>query len=245
MSQLADVIPCLVVKEVGEGIGELAFAVQGKADAGNQRQAVHPGHRGVDRHRHQRHYVGAAGVAADVMGFGVRGNQFLRRREYALVAHQRHRVVFAGVGSGDVVHPGGGHGGGHLPGVAGYDAVDAEALVVAQQHRDFVVILRRVQGNQAVALGVVHVDDVKGEALAQAGQHQPGAVHRVGETQEQGQVVGAGAAFVGGQHHKGFGGAHRVGFHRVVVELDFGHRRAGAADVAGRGVHQQILAGAI
>ena len=177
--------------------------------------------------------------------FGVGRNQLFRRREHALVPHQGHRVVLAGVGAGDVVHPRGRNRRRHLPGVARNDAVDAEALIVAQQHRNLVVVFRGVQRNDAVAFGVVHIDDVEGEPVAQAGQHQAGAIHRVGKPQEQGQVVGAGAALVGGQHHKGLRRAHRVGLHRVVVELDFGHRRPGAANVAGRGVHQQILAGPV
>ena len=129
--------------------------------------------------------------------------------------------------------------------MAGDDAVDTESLVVPEQYGDLVVVFRGVEGYQAVAAGIVHVDNVEGEAVDQPGQHESGAVHRVGEAQEQGQVVGAGSALVGGQHHKRFGGTHPVGRYRVVVPFDFGNRRTGAPDVARRRVGQQVLAGPI
>ena len=189
--------------------------------------------------------MGTPGIAANVVGLGVGGSQFLRGRENALIPHYGHRVIFAGVAAGNVMQAGGGNGRRRLPGVAGDDGVNAEALVVPQQHRQLVVILRGVQGNQAVALGVVHIDDIKGKALAEPGQHQPAAIHRVGKTQEHGQVIGPGAALVRRQHHKGLGRAQRIGLYRVMVKLHLGHGRAGPPDVAGGGVGQQILAGPV
>ena len=108
-----------------------------------------------------------------------------------------------------------------------------------------VVVLGGVQLDEAVAAGVVHVDDVEGEPLDHVGQHKPCAIHGVGKAQEHGQVVGAGAALVGSQHHKGLGGPDPVGLYRVVVELDLGHRRTGSTDVSRRSVHQQVLTCAV
>ena len=73
-----------------------------------------------------------------------------------------------------------------LPGVPGHDVVDAETLVVPQQYRDFVVVFGGVEGNNAVTLGIVHVDDIESEAISDARQHQAGAVHWIGKTQEHG-----------------------------------------------------------
>ena len=189
--------------------------------------------------------MGAAGVAADVVGLGVGRGQLFRGGEDALVTHHGHRVVLAGVAAGDVVETGGGDGGSGLAGVAGDYGVDTEALVVPQQDGQAVVVFGRVEGDDAVALGVVHVDDVEGEAFAEAGEHQAGAVHGVGKAEEHGQVVSAGAALVGGQDKEGLGGAHRVGLYRVVVKFNLSYGGAGAADVAGGGIGQQVLAGAV
>src|SRR3546814_13317977 len=89
--------------------------------------------------------------------------------------------------------------------------------------RSSIAVLRRVQFEDAVAVGVVHVDDVEAEALDHLRQHQAGAVHRIGEGEVEGQDVGAGPAFVGGQDHEGFG---RPVAGEPLVELDLGQRRA-------------------
>ena len=72
---------------------------------------------------------------------------------------------------------------------------------------------------RAVAAGVVHVDDAEAEALDHLRQHQAGAIHRVGEGEEQRQVVGAGPAFVRHQHQERFGGTPAG---EVVIKLDLG-----------------------
>src|SRR3546814_8453521 len=50
------------------------------------------------------------------------------------------------------------HGGRRLAEAPGLDAVDAEPLIVPQQRCDSIAVLRRVQFEDAVAVGVVHVD---------------------------------------------------------------------------------------
>ncbi|MEZ0063414.1 hypothetical protein ABIF26_008974 [Bradyrhizobium elkanii] len=82
----------------------------------------------------------------------------------------------------------------------------------------------------------------KTEALDHRGQHQPGAIHGIGKSQIERQVVGAGAAFVRGEHHEGLRGSRA---REAVVEAEFGDGRARAANVSGRGVDEKILAGAV
>ena len=159
--------------------------------------------------------------------------------------HHRHRVVLAGIAAGNVVEARGRNRGGGLPAVAGHHALDGETLVVPQQHRNLVVVLGGVQGDDAIAVGVVHVDDVEGETFTEPRQHQAGAVHGVAKAEESGQVVSAGAALVGGQHEEGFGGPDGIGLDGVVVEGNLGHGGAGATDVARWRIDQQVLAGAV
>jgi hypothetical protein len=85
---------------------------------------------------------------------------------------------------------------------------------------------------------LVHVHDDEAETLAHRGrQHQPRRVHRVGEGEVQRQVEGAGIGLVGGEEHERLG--------RAFLELHLRRGRPHAAHVAGEGVLQQVLAGAV
>ena len=85
---------------------------------------------------------------------------------------------------------------------AGVDAVNPKPLIVSEKNSDVVKVLGRVQLEDAVAGPVVHVYDIEPKTFDHWRQHEPRAVHRIGECQEQGKVVGTGAAFVGRKHHE-------------------------------------------
>src|SRR5437879_2442011 len=80
------------------------------------------------------------------------------------------------------------------------------------------------------------------ESLDHWGQHKPAAIHGIGKGEVERQVVGAGAAFVGGEHHEGL---RRSRAREAVVEAELGDARAGTANVSGRRVCEKILAGAV
>src|SRR3990170_5234849 len=103
-----------------------------------------------------------------------------------------------------------------------------------------------VENPVAVALValVVHVDELKGEAFVHLRvEEQPAVVHGVAEDRVQRQVVGAGAALVGGEDDERL--RRPVGALRVALHVDLSDAGTGAADVAGRRVDQQVLAGAV
>src|SRR5581483_4556940 len=107
--------------------------------------------------------MAAAHRAGNVMADPVGRQDLAGGGEVALTAHQRHRVVLAGVGAGDVVEARGrNHRGDVVVGAAAY-RLDHEPLVVAQQAGDIVQLLGRVEFDHAVALGVVDVHDGEGE----------------------------------------------------------------------------------
>ena len=61
------------------------------------------------------------------------------------------------------------------------DAINAKALVVAEQRGNVVAVRGRVEFDHAVAGRVVHIDDMETEPFDHRGQHQPGAVHGIGK----------------------------------------------------------------
>ena len=180
----------------------------------------------------------AAHAAGDEVADRERRQDFAGRREVHLHAHQHDRVVLARVLAGDVVQARGRHRRRLLAGRARPDRFDDVALGIAQERGDVVEILGRVEFDDAVAVGAVHVHDHEAEAAAQVGrQDQPRRVHRVGEGEVERQVVGAGIGLVGGEEEEGLV--------RAFVELDLGDRRAHAVHVAGERVLEQVLAGAV
>ena len=53
--------------------------------------------------------------------------------------------------------------------------------------------------------GIRHIHDHEAKSLVQFfGKQQPGANHRIGKCEVEGQVEGAGTGFVGGQNEKRF-----------------------------------------
>src|SRR6516165_7487472 len=105
-----------------------------------------------------------------------------------------------------------------------------------------VTVRWRIEFDHAIASRVVHVDDMETESLDHRGQHQPGAIHGISKGEKERQVVGAGAAFVGGEHYEGLGGSRA---REAVVEAEFGDGRAGASNVSGRRVDEKVLSGAV
>src|SRR3990172_7087304 len=118
------------------------------------------------------------------------------------------------------------------------DGLDHVALRVAQERGNVVHVFRRVQLDDAVAFGVVHVHDEEAEALRHLGRKdEPGRVHHVAEGEVERQVEGAGVGLVGGEEKEGLVGA--------LIELDLGDLRAHAAHVAAESVFQEVLPGAV
>ena len=133
---------------------------------------------------------------------------------------------------------------GLVEGPRGY-RLDGKPFVVPQEDGDLVVVLGGIQLNHTVAANVLHVNNSELEALNQLGEHEACAVHGVCEGEEDGEVIGAGAALVGGKDTEGLGGAHLVSLDELVVELHLGDRGARAPDVAGRGVDQKVLSSTV
>ena len=184
----------------------------------------------------------AARIAAHEVRLSERRDDFFGRRENPLVPDDRDRIILAGVLACDRVKTLRRNSDGDLAIGSRNDAIDAKALVVAEQRGNLVAVRGRIEFDHAVASRVVHVDDMETESLDHRGQHQPGAIHGIGKGEVERQVVGAGATFVGGEHHEGLRGSRT---REAVVEAEFGDGRAGAANVSGRCVDEKILAGAV
>jgi hypothetical protein len=74
-----------------------AVLVDRKAGARNDREAVDTCHRCVKWHRHERHYVRAARIAAYEVRLGKRRDDFFGCWENPPVPDNRDRVILAGV----------------------------------------------------------------------------------------------------------------------------------------------------
>jgi hypothetical protein len=205
-------------------------------------QAVHACHRCVQWHWHERHHVRAACIAAHEVSLGEGRDGFLWRGENPLVPDDRDRIILASVFACDRVKTLRRNSSGGLAIGSRNDAIETKALVVAEQRGNVVAVRGRVELDHTVAGGVVHVDDMETESLDHLGQHQPGAIHGISKGEIERQVVGAGAAFVGGEHHEGLRGSRA---REAVVEAELGDGRAGTANVSGRRVCEKILAGAV
>ena len=97
---------------------------------------------------------------------------------------QHHRIVLAGVFTGDIVQARGGRGDGLIAAGARPYRFDDVTFGVAEQGGDLIEFLRCIQFDDAVAFGAIDVHDVETKPLRHAGcQHQAGCVHRIGESE--------------------------------------------------------------
>jgi hypothetical protein len=126
---------------------------------------------------------------------------------------------------------------------AGVDRLDGEAVGVLQQARHIPEPLRDREPDDPVpaAALVIHVDDRQGKALVELrAEEQSPVVHGVAEDRVERIVVHAGPALVAGEDQERLGGPLLA--RRVAVELDLRDRRTRPAHVAGRRIHEQVLA---
>ncbi len=187
-----------------------------------------------DGHRHQGAVMRSPHPALDNMRHG-KGLQHLpHRRECPLATDDAHRVILADILAGNQGQALRRRDGPDFA-VFGIDALDDISAGGADEDQQVVGLGRGVEENALAGFDVV---DFKAKAVVHTGgDDESGGIEGVGEDFEEGQVPGPGGGLVGHEDNDGLGLA--------LLKFHFGHPGAHALDVAGEGVRQQVLAGAV